>query len=214
MAEVMGEAFLPFTDAIVPILIRQASILAEKSTDTRMNDSDTIDENESQADPDEWLYTTDSAGHGVKVHTESLREKEKALQLLTSLAHSLGPGLTKAGSSETTTGEWTSYAESMLELATNMLSYEHSSEIRSAAASLLPPLLRGIKDSTTQYESLVGRLSSSISQPLLSALAYEPEVEPLSAMFSATSEILLAMPELFSPSDAESCVIASRDPKE
>lgn len=51
----------------------------------------------------------------------------------------------------------------------------------------------------------------SIVPPLLAAMALEQDPDVLSAQFATTSDIVLAAPEIFSPSDAESFVTTCRE---
>lgn len=51
----------------------------------------------------------------------------------------------------------------------------------------------------------------SIVSPLLSAMAYEQDPEVLSAQFAATSDIVLAAPDIFTSSDAETFVKTCRE---
>ena len=137
IAEVMGRAFLPHSHLVVPVLMRQASSPVEfPAYSGRLKlDEDDMD--------DEEIVVNPSTGELVRVRSEAVREKAKATELLSSLAQSLGEALTEVGSDENTTGEWTSYAEDMLELGGRLLSFEHDADVRVAAASMLPPLIRG-----------------------------------------------------------------------
>lgn len=69
-------------------------------------------------------------------------------------------------------------------------------------------LVAAIKTVLPSQQSYGPRLVEPAIMPLLEALAYEPEVEPLSTLYSATSEILAAVPEAFQPVDAETFVAA------
>lgn len=167
MAEVMKEDFLAHVDAVIPRLLRIASTQVDQPYEQREGMEAEEDINEADAEH----YTVESATTGgtVKINTSSLQEKTHAVQLITSLAHSLGVGLTETGESQNTTGEWMSYAETMLNIAGGLVGYEYSSEIRQASAATLPALIRGkslpllldIKQNRDLIHSCIIQLSSS-----------------------------------------------------
>lgn len=68
---------------------------------------------------------------------------------------------------------------------------------------LLPSAIKVVLPSPDSYHP---RLVEPAIRPLLDALAYEPDVEPLSVLYSATSEIVAAVPEAFQPVDAETFI--------
>ena len=141
LAEVLGRDFLPHSHLVIPVLLRQASSTVEfPVSDGKLG----LSNGDSMEDDDEEIVVNPTTGELVRVRSEGLREKAKAAELLSSLAQSLGEGLTEVGNDENTTGEWTSYAESMLELGGRLLSFEHDADVRIAAASMLPPLVRGM----------------------------------------------------------------------
>lgn len=140
LAEALGRDFLPHSHLIIPILLRQASMQVEfpaNSTRAKLEFGDVMED-------DEEVVINPNTGELVRVRSEAVREKAKATELLASLAQSLGEGLNEVGNNENTAGDWTSYAESMLDLAGRLLSFEHDADVRMAAASMLPPLIRGI----------------------------------------------------------------------
>lgn len=239
MAELMGEDFLPHTQLVIPQLLRLANTQAEHTLQEGLN-ADMDDSNQ-------WRTSVTAAGGLVKVNTETVREKEQAIMLLYALANSLGSGLMEVGDDETTTGDWTAYAEAMLETAKVHLEYDHSGDVRQAASLLLPapvksgcgsfivcwgalsrlgqpltegdmvasptrlPRHKGIKSSTRYSEEYNLRLIGGTVPSLIAALTYENESEPLAALFRAASDVVLAVPEVFSQSDAECFVKAMRD---
>ena len=199
LSEVLGEDLLPHVDAFIPALLRRANLQAEYDYETAQGD---------EAIEEHWVIGPSSLGRELRMNTEVLRDKSQSLELLSSTADALGAGLTKVGSNETTTGDWTSFAETMLELASGLLGYEYSEEIRISAASILPPLVRGFKVSNRHSEGYNSQVIGALVGPLLNALAYEDQPEPLSALFSATSEIALVAPEAFTAPDIANFVKA------
>ena len=202
LVEVLGEICLPYVDAFIPALLTRAN----QKADHYMTDVEEDDEYDER-----WLVSTSAEGQEMRVYTDVLREKTQAVQLLSSLALSLGSALTQVGSNETTTGDWTSYAETMLQLSSGLLAYEYDEEIRIAAASMLSPLVRGFKISTRHTEGYNTQIIGTIVPPLLTALAYEEQSEALSMLFEATSEIVIAAPEVFTATDAAMFVDAVRE---
>lgn len=141
LAEVLREDFLPHVNAVIPRLLRIASTQVDQPYEPIAG---LQAEEEEELDDEENFVTTSSAtGTTVKVNSSSLQEKTQAIQLLTSLAHSLGVGLTETGESQNTTGEWMCYAETMLNVAANLVGYEYSSDVRQASAAALPALING-----------------------------------------------------------------------
>lgn len=211
LAEAAREDFLPHAGAIIPGLLRKAAYQAEQAYGARESNQD---ENDEAMEAEDFVYATSSEGKVVRVKSEVLREKVQAIELLSSLAHSLGPGIIGIGSDENTTGRWTSFADVMLELASGLLAYEFSEEVRVAAAAMIPPLVRAFESAQRGQEDLGDYRPRNIERmvpALLSALAYETEPEALSALFSTTSEVVLAAPTAFSAKDVATFVTAVRD---
>ncbi|KAK9900799.1 ARM repeat-containing protein [Cystobasidium minutum MCA 4210] len=201
IAEVLREDFLPHVDAVIPRLLRIASTQVDQPHEERTG----MEAEEGADDDDDEHFTVQSGATGklVKINSSSLQEKTQAAQLLTSLAHSLGVGLTETGESQNTTGEWMSYAETMLNIAGDLVGYEYSSDIRQASAAALPALIRAFSISTRHAEEYNKNRMKSVVAPLLSAMAFEQDPEVLSAQFAATSDIVLAAPDIFTASNAE-----------
>lgn len=140
MAEVLKSEFLPHVNAVIPRLLRIASTQVDQPYEPRPGLD--ADDDDAYEDDEHFITQNSVSGTNVKVNTASLQEKTQAIQLLTSLAHSLGIGLTETGESQNTTGEWMSYAETMLNIASSLVGFEYSSDIRQASAAALPALIR------------------------------------------------------------------------
>jgi hypothetical protein len=200
LAEALGEDFLPHVDCLLPVLLRQANTQAETNYLSSAQEDDMED--------DDYIVTTSPEGETVRVNSEILREKSNALELLSSVAHALGSGITTVGSNESTTGDWTSYGETMLELACNLLLYEYSEDVRIAAATMIPPLVRAFRGTHQVGNDYSPKYVENAIPPLLAALAYETEPDALGAMFTATSEVVLAAPDAFTAENAATFVKA------
>lgn len=141
IAEVLKQDFIPHLHAVIPRLLRIASTQVDQPYEPRAVME--AEEGEDFGDDEHFIVESSASGTTVKVNSASLQEKTVAVQLLTSLAHSLGVSLTETGESQNTTGEWMSFAETMLNVAANLVGYEYSSDVRQAAAAALPALVRG-----------------------------------------------------------------------
>jgi hypothetical protein len=142
IAGVLEQDFLPHVDSVIPQLLRIANTQVDQPYEARL-EMDANDENNGGDDDENYVVHSEATGSTVKINSASLQEKAHAVELLTALAHSLGVGLTETGDSQATTGDWMSYAETMINLAATLVAYEHSSEIRQAAAAMLPAVIRG-----------------------------------------------------------------------
>lgn len=83
-----------------------------------------------------------------------------------------------------------------------------SADLHSSTQARSLTVATAIKPILPSEESYQARLVEPAIRPLLEALAYEPEVEALSVLYAATSEIVAAVPEAFQPIDAETFVNA------
>lgn len=141
LAGVLKQDFLPHVDSVIPRLLRIASTQVDQPYEEPRGMEE--EDDPKLGDDEHVIVESSTAGTTVKINSESLHEKTQAMQLLTSLAHSLGVGLTETGESQNTTGEWMSYAETMLNVAASLVGYEYSSDVRQASAAALPALVRG-----------------------------------------------------------------------
>lgn len=196
VAEILGSDFLPYVDSVIPSLLRLATYqpvhIIEEGEDA---DNENFDE-------EVWHAMQTSAGRHCYINGETMRQKLEAFELMTALSHALGNNLAEVGTSETPTGEWISYAETTLILAGDHLGYEYRADIRTAVAAMLPVLVRSIKNSARFDNGYTDRLVSTAVPALLAAVANEADIQPLSAVLAATTEIIATVPHLFSVRDA------------
>lgn len=140
VAEVLKADFLPHVDGVIPSLLR----LANAQVDEPFVPSAEMEAEGAEEDEEgNQIIRSVVTGQTVKVNSATLAEKAQATQLLASLSHSLGVGLAETGDADNTTGDWVSYAETILNIATHLLPFEYSSEVRIASAAILPALVRG-----------------------------------------------------------------------
>ena len=205
MAEILRTDFAPHVDAVLPYLLRQAN--KEPAREERPS-YDTNATDASEEDDEDWYYSQTPSGRHCYIHSETMREKTEAIELLSALTHALGPLLTEVGNSDTTTGEWASYAQMMLDLAIDYTAYDLKADIRIAASSMLAPLVRALRGCSRHSEAYIDQQVSGIVPALLEAMGAETEAKPLAEMMNTVRELLALNQQLFSAGSAGSLVSA------
>jgi hypothetical protein len=177
---VMGDEFLPYLNVVMPPLLATAAL----KPDVRVRDAD------DDADEDEEDVELIAVGDQIlSIRTSVLEDKATACNMLCCYADQLSAGFLP-------------YLEQVAAIMIPLLKFYFSEEVRSAAVSIMPSLVKagraavvqGLKDSTW-----LAALVTAVWGPLLEALQKEPDTEVESALLLSLAETAEAAGALLTP---------------
>ncbi|KAK9986830.1 hypothetical protein SO802_031781 [Lithocarpus litseifolius] len=174
LCKCLGQDFLPYMNVVMPPLLQSAQLKPDV-TITSADSDDDIDED------DESIETITLGDKRIGIKTSVLEEKATACNMLCCYADELKEGFFP-------------WIEQVAPTLVPLLKFYFHEEVRKAAVSAMPELLRSAKlavekgQSNGCNESYIKQLSDYIIPALVEALHKEPEVEICASMLDALNE--------------------------
>lgn len=172
VAKALKQDFIPYLGLVMPPLMQSA--LLKVDTEVVEDDAD--------ADDDEGIATvvvqTDTGSKRVALKTSLLEEKATACNMLVCYFAELGEGMF-------------SYIEQVATEMVKLLAYVYSEEVRTAAAALMPELIKAAvlsRDKGLCDANFVAALANMVFEKLISMVKEEPEPEVQLAMIEGLQE--------------------------
>ncbi|KAJ1481222.1 armadillo-type protein, partial [Baffinella frigidus] len=175
VAKALGQEFIPYLHVVMPPLLQSAGIKAE----TEIADEDG-EEGEDEEGIAHVVIETDTGTKKVALKTSALEEKETACNMLVCYFAELQEGMFP-------------YIEGVAGLMIPLLAFVYSSEVRTAAAALMPELVRAAVVSLSKnlcQPTFVATLCAMIFDKVVKAIVEEPEPEVQLALIEALQESL------------------------
>ncbi|KAL1540937.1 importin-5-like [Salvia divinorum] len=175
LCKCLGQDFLPYMSIVMPPLI-QSSQLKPDVTITSADSDDEIDESD-----DESMETITLGDKRIGIKTSVLEEKATACNMLCCYADELKEGFYP-------------WIDQVAPILVPLLKFYFHEEVRKAAVSAMPELLRSAKlavekgISQGRNEQYVKQLSDYIIPALVEALHKEPDTEICANMLDALNE--------------------------
>ncbi|XP_076939883.1 uncharacterized protein LOC143608843 [Bidens hawaiensis] len=175
LCKCLGQDFLPYMNVVMPPLLHSAQLKPDVTITSADSDAD-IDESD-----DESIETITLGDKRIGIKTSVLEEKATACNMLCCYADELKEGFFP-------------WIDQVAPLLVPLLKFYFHEEVRKAAVSAMPELLRSAKlavekgQSQGRNESYVKQLSDYIIPSLVEALQKEPETEICSNMLDAIKE--------------------------
>ncbi|KAG0582851.1 hypothetical protein M758_3G093200 [Ceratodon purpureus] len=177
LCKCLGQEFLPYMSVVMPPLLRSAQL----KPDVTITDADSDDEgNESDDDSVETITIGDKK---IGIRTSVLEEKATACNMLCCYADELKEGFYP-------------WIDQVAPILVPLLKFYFHEEVRKAAVSAMPELLRAGKlavekgQAAGRDESYVKQLADYIIPPLVEAMHKEPETEICSSMLESLNECI------------------------
>jgi len=172
VAKALKADFIPYLGLVMPPLMQSALLKV---------DTEVVDEADAD-DGDEGIATvlvqTDTGSKRVALKTSLLEEKATACNMLVCYFAELGEGMF-------------SYIEHVATEMVKLLSYVYSEEVRTAAAALMPELIKAAvasRDKGLCDHNFVAGLSTLVFEKLIAMVKEEPETEVQLAMIEGLQE--------------------------
>mmetsp|Transcript_8735 Transcript_8735/g.11822 ORF Transcript_8735/g.11822 Transcript_8735/m.11822 type:complete len:1130 (+) Transcript_8735:104-3493(+) len=182
LCKCLGAEFLPYLQVVMPPLLKSASLKTEMAINY-------LDEDDQNEDDDDW-ETIELGDKRISIRTSVLEEKATACNMLYCYADELKEGFYP-------------YVEEVLKMMVPLLRFYVHEEVRKAAVTALPELLRGAKlaveKGITQPQHDINWVKAMVDyvlEHLPDAVTKEPEVEIVSAMLEALHETVDVAGEL------------------
>nr|GEU75259.1 importin-5-like [Tanacetum cinerariifolium] len=175
LCKCLGQDFLPYMNVVMPPLLHSAQLKPDVTITSADSDAD-IDESD-----DESIETIQLGDKRIGIKTSVLEEKATACNMLCCYADELKEGFFP-------------WIDQVAPILVPLLKFYFHEEVRRAAVSAMPELLRSAKlavekgQSQGRNESYVKQLSDYIIPALIEALHKEPETEICASMLDAISE--------------------------
>ncbi|EFJ15568.1 hypothetical protein SELMODRAFT_155690 [Selaginella moellendorffii] len=177
LCKCLGQEFLPYMNVVMPPLLRSAQL----KPDVTITDADTEDEgNDTDDDSVETITIGDKK---IGIRTSVLEEKATACNMLCCYADELKEGFFP-------------WIEQVAPILVPLLKFYFHEEVRKAAVSAMPELLRSGKlavekgQAQGRDQTYVKQLTDYIVPPLIEALRKEPETEIISSMLDSLNECI------------------------
>ncbi|ERN20418.1 hypothetical protein AMTR_s00068p00103300 [Amborella trichopoda] len=177
LCKCLGQDFLPYMNVVMPPLLQSAQLKPDV-TITSADSDDDIDESD-----DESIETITLGDKKIGIKTSVLEEKATACNMLCCYADELKEGFYP-------------WIDQVAPTLVPLLKFYFHEEVRKAAVSAMPELLRSAKlavekgQSQGRDESYVKQLSDYIIPALIEALHKEPETEICASMLDALNQCL------------------------
>ncbi|XP_023517621.1 importin-5-like [Cucurbita pepo subsp. pepo] len=174
LCKCLGQDFLPYMSVVMPPLLQSAQLKPDVTITSADSDAD-ID------DDDDSIETITLGDKRIGIKTSVLEEKATACNMLCCYADELKEGFFV-------------WIDQVAPTLVPLLKFYFHEEVRRAAVSAMPELLRSAKlavekgQSQGRDESYVKQLSDYIIPALVEALHKEPEVEICASMLDALNE--------------------------
>ncbi|CAO2822092.1 unnamed protein product [Amaranthus hypochondriacus] len=175
LCKCLGQDFLPYMSVVMPPLLHSAQLKPDVTITSADSDID-IDESD-----DESIETITLGDKRIGIKTSVLEEKATACNMLCCYADELKEGFFP-------------WIDQVAPTLVPLLKFYFHEEVRKAAVSAMPELLRSAKLAVEKglaqgrNESYVKQLSDYIIPALVEALHKEPEIEICSSMLDALNE--------------------------
>ncbi|XP_021282305.1 importin-5-like [Herrania umbratica] len=176
LCKCLGQDFLPYMSVVMPPLLQSAQLKPDVTITSADSDAD-ID------DDDESIETITLGDKRIGIKTSVLEEKATACNMLCCYADELKEGFFP----------WIDQVATTL---VPLLKFYFHEEVRKAAVSAMPELLRSAKlaiekgQSQGRNETYVKQLTDYIIPALVEALHKEPEVEICASMLDSLNECI------------------------
>ncbi|KAF3442233.1 hypothetical protein FNV43_RR16149 [Rhamnella rubrinervis] len=192
LCKCLGQDFLPYMNVVMPPLLQSAQLKPDVTITSADSDAD-IDED------DDSIETITLGDKRIGIKTSVLEEKATACNMLCCYADELKEGFFP-------------YIDQVAPTLVPLLKFYFHEEVRKAAVSAMPELLRSAKlavekgQSHGRNESYVKQLSDYIVPALVEALHKEPEVEICASMLGALNECVQISERLLDESQVR-CIV-------
>ncbi|XP_019093862.1 PREDICTED: importin-5 [Camelina sativa] len=174
LCKCLGQDFIPYMSVVMPPLLQSAQLKPDVIISSADSDAD-ID------DDDDSIETITLGDKRIGIKTSVLEEKATACNMLCCYADELKEGFFP-------------WIDQVAPILVPLLKFYFHEEVRKAAVSGMPELLRSAKlavekgESQGRNESYIKHLSDYIIPALLEALHKEPEVEICASMLESLNE--------------------------
>ncbi|CAH8256820.1 unnamed protein product [Arabidopsis lyrata] len=174
LCKCLGKDFLPYMGVVMPPLLQSAQLKPDVIISSADSDADIDDEDDS-------IETITLGDKRIGIKTSVLEEKATACNMLCCYADELKEGFFP-------------WIDQVAPILVPLLKFYFHEEVRKAAVSGMPELLRSAKlavekgESQGRNESYIKHLSDYIIPALLEALHKEPEVEICASMLESLNE--------------------------
>eukprot|EP00286_Rhodomonas_abbreviata_P029484 CAMPEP_0181305524 /NCGR_PEP_ID=MMETSP1101-20121128/9780_1 /TAXON_ID=46948 /ORGANISM="Rhodomonas abbreviata, Strain Caron Lab Isolate" /LENGTH=1099 /DNA_ID=CAMNT_0023411455 /DNA_START=102 /DNA_END=3401 /DNA_ORIENTATION=- len=175
VAKALGQDFIPYLNIVMPPLLKSVAIKAD--VEVQGVDGDEEDEDE-QEDIATVMVQTDTGTRKIALKTSALEEKATACTMLVCYFGELQEGML-------------SWIEPVAELMVPLLSFIYYEEVRTAAAALMPELVKAAMASMQKGlcdVTFVAGLTNLIFDRLIKVVVEEPEEDVQLSMLEALHE--------------------------
>ncbi|XP_010528743.1 PREDICTED: importin-5-like [Tarenaya hassleriana] len=192
LCKCLGQDFLPYMSVVMPPLLQSAQLKPDVTITSADSDADIDDEDDS-------IETITLGDKRIGIKTSVLEEKATACNMLCCYADELKEGFFP-------------WIDQVAPILVPLLKFYFHEEVRKAAVSGMPELLRSAKLavekglSQGRNDSYVKQLSDYIIPELLEALHKEPEVEICASMLDALNECVQVSGNLLDESQVRGIV--------
>ncbi|GAV78964.1 HEAT domain-containing protein/HEAT_2 domain-containing protein [Cephalotus follicularis] len=193
LCKCLGQDFLPYMNVVMPPLLQSAQLKPDVIITSTDSDVDIDD------DDDDSIETITLGDKRIGIKTSVLEEKATACNMLCCYADELKEGFFP-------------WIDQVAPTLVPLLKFYFHEEVRKAAVSAMPELLRSAKlavekgQSQGRNESYVKQLSDYIIPALVEALHKEPEVEICASMLDALNECMQVSGALLDENQVRSIV--------
>ncbi|KAK4773555.1 hypothetical protein SAY87_028574 [Trapa incisa] len=193
LCKCLGQDFLPYMNVVMPPLLHSAQLKPDVTITSADSDNE-IDESD-----DEGMETITLGDKRIGIKTSVLEEKATACNMLCCYADELKEGFYP----------WIDQVASTL---VPLLKFYFHEEVRRAAVSAMPELLRSAKVAVEKglaqgrNEAYIKQLSDYIVPALVEALPKEPDTEICASMLDALNECLQISGPLLDQNQVKSIV--------
>ncbi|XP_043691387.1 importin-5 [Telopea speciosissima] len=193
LCKCLGQDFLPYMSVVMPPLLQSAQLKPDV-TITSADSDDDIDQSD-----DESIETITLGDKRIGIKTSVLEEKATACNMLCCYADELKEGFYP-------------WIDQVAPTLVPLLKFYFHEEVRKAAVSAMPELLRSAKlavekgQAQGRNESYIKQLSDYIIPALVEALHKEPETEICASMLDAMNECVQVSGPLLDESQVR-CIV-------
>ncbi|KAG6683100.1 hypothetical protein I3843_13G153800 [Carya illinoinensis] len=177
LCKCLGQDFLPYMSVVMPPLLQSAQLKPDVTITSASSDNDIEDSD------DESMETITLGDKRIGIKTSVLEEKATACNMLCCYADELKEGFFP-------------WIDQVAPTMVPLLKFYFHEEVRKAAVSAMPELLRSAKlavekgQAQGRNESYVKQLSDYIIPALVEALHKEPDTEICASMLDSVNECL------------------------
>ncbi|KAJ8643483.1 hypothetical protein MRB53_005231 [Persea americana] len=198
LCKCLGQDFLPYMSVVMPPLLQSAQLKPDVTITSADSDND-----DDESD-DESIETITLGGKRIGIKTSVLEEKATACNMLCCYADELKEGFYP-------------WIDQVAPTLVPLLKFYFHEEVRKAAVSAMPELLRSAKLAVEKGlaqgrgESYVKQLTDYIIPALVEALHKEPETEICASMLDSLNECIQISGPLLEESQVRSIVDGIKD---